>query len=127
MLVDDLKLIGGAQLTNFPYDIGTAVIGRPAANAVILRFLTARPFEIRADADVGQAKAAIGATNNTTLTVAKNGVPIGTFIFVSGTNVASADVDTTVFEVGDSLTITMPSAQDPTLSDIQVTLLGYSI
>ena len=127
MLVDDLKLIEGAQLTNFPYDIGTAVIGRPAANAVVLRFLAVRPFEIRADADVGLAKASIGATNNTTLSVAKNGTLIGTFAFAAGTNSAEADVDPTTFNSGDSLTITMPSVQDPTLSDIQITLLGHSL
>jgi len=127
MLVDDLQLISGAQLTNFPYDIGTSVIGRPAANAVVLRFLAVRPFEIRADADVGRAKAVIGATNAVTLSVAKNGTPIGTFAFAAGTNVAVADVDPTVFEAGDSLTITMPSVQDPTLSDIQITLLGHSL
>ncbi|MDY7537685.1 hypothetical protein QN372_00850 [Undibacterium sp. RTI2.1] len=99
--------------------------GKPAASAVIKRFISARPFSIPISAAGSQCKAVTAATASTTFSMAKNGVTFGTIVFAAAGTVASFTVAaSTTFAAGDMLAITGPATQDATLADIVFFIKG---
>jgi hypothetical protein len=108
--------------TNVPYDIGSTVIGKPAASGVVLRFRAVRAFTI--DSTGHQAFADIAATASTVFTVAKNSSSIGTVTFGAGATTSTVSVTSTSFIVGDKLVVTAPASADATLSDIDFSFVA---
>lgn len=109
--------------TTIPYDVGSAVIGKPAASEVILRFVAVRSFTIPNGYTASAAKANTAATNGSaTFTINKNGSSIGSFNFVAGGSTASFSGAGGAIAAGDVITVVAPSTQDATLADIAFTI-----
>jgi hypothetical protein len=121
-----LTLLNGGQIgVTYPYDLALYANGKPAASALLMRFIFDRTISFPVNlagsvASVGTAPAAAAA-----FAVAKNGAAIGTLNFAgaatSGTfSIAAAQS----FSSGDVLTIAAPATADAALSDLSVTLSG---
>lgn len=106
-----------------PYDLASAILGKPAANAVVLRFVAVRGFTIPVGATGSLAKTSTVATATTTFVMAKNGVQFGTMSFAAGSANGSFTVATaTTFSSGDVFTITAPATADSTFGDCEFTI-----
>lgn len=101
------------------------IAGKPAAGAVVKRFIAARGFSLPAGISGAIAKAATAATATASFTLAKNGVPFGTMSFAAAGSVPTfAAATASSFAAGDVLTIIAPASQDATLADIAYYLPG---
>ena len=116
---------GGGEGGASPYDLGVSWSGALPASQVLLRYPFPRAVTFPAGLTGSQAVSAVAATAAATLTLAKNGTPIGTIDFAasatSGTFTFASDVS---FAVGDTLTLTAPAAADATLADVGISLAG---
>lgn len=114
--------------TKLSYDLATYIVGKPSSNEALLRFRSARTFNIVADQTSGQFKSGTAATSITTFTIKKNSVVIGNAVFPAGGTSATITLSASVVvNVGDMITITAPATVDATLADIDVTLIGYLV
>jgi hypothetical protein len=119
-----LTLVGSRSVTT-PYDIVFSVPGQPdALDYPVEDFPQAVTFQ--ADFAGSQASAGTNPTADTTYTIQKNLVGVGTLVIHSdGSFVFTSMGHTTVtYLVGDRMTIVAPSPQDATLSDVAITLAG---
>lgn len=112
-----------ASIRSVAYDIATAVVNKPSANAKVLRFAVPRPFTIPANAEGSIFKSAIAATATTTFSILKNGSPVGTITFEAESSTASATMPSVDFIAGDILMVTAPPVQDLSLSDLTITFV----
>jgi hypothetical protein len=111
--------------TDEPYDIAFSVSGKPAASAVIARFIAPRAFTLPSGLTDSQFKSDTAATASTTYTIRKNGSSIGTFVVAaSGTTATITFTAEVSFAIGDVLTITAPASLDATHGDFGGTLKG---
>lgn len=107
------------------YDIAGGTVGKPSASAIIATFVAPRAFTLPSGLTGSYARAGTAATGSATFTLKKNGTSIGSFAFAAaGTSAAFTFASSTNFVAGDVLTVTAPSSQDGTLSDIGFTLKG---
>ena len=106
-----------------PYDIASAILGKPAGAAVVMRFVAVRAFSIPAGATSSIAKAATVSTASTTFSLQKNGVQFGAMSFTAGSANGTFTVATaTSFAAGDVFTIVAPTTADATFGDCQFTI-----
>jgi hypothetical protein len=123
--LDTAGKIPAAQLMMAPYDIASAIIGKPAASAVVMRFVAVRQFSFPASLTASLAKSAIAATDTTIFSLQKNGSQFATLTFSASGNTGVFTAATqTNFSANDVLTITAPSAQDATFADCEYTLVA---
>lgn len=113
-------------LNNIPYDISTMIIGRPAANAVVLSFHVVNPFTTAADVEFGKFTVEKAATNDVFFTVYQNEAQIGTIHFAPEAQVATLTVESTQWLPGDILMIKNGPSQDGTLSTVSLTIKGIT-
>ncbi len=115
----------GSVISATVYDIAGSILGKPAASAVVSRFVAVRPFSFPAGMTNSVSKNALAATASTVLTLAKNGTSFGTItIAASGTTGTFAAASQTTFASGDILTVTAPASADATFGDCEFTLVG---
>lgn len=108
-----------------PYDIASAILGKPASSAVVMRFVAVRAFTIAAGATGSVAKTASTATASTTLVLQKNGTQFGTMVFAAGAANGSFSVAAQVsFAAGDIFTIVAPAPADATFGDCEFTIVA---
>ncbi len=109
-----------------PYDVVFSLGGKPPANTTypLLTFSRAVTFPGNFAGAVGSVGA--NPTATASYTILKNGVSVGTIsISTGGVFTFTSTGGTAVsFAIGDRLTISTPTAQDATLSDVAVTLAG---
>lgn len=108
-----------------PYDIASGIVGKPAANDVVLNLICVRVFNLPINLTGSAAYALVAATASTTFVIKKNGTQVGTMVFAAaGTTATFTMGSATSFAAGDKLTIVAPASADSTLSDISYTLAG---
>jgi hypothetical protein len=109
-----------------PYDLNCALVGKPGAAAIVFIFTAVRAVAFAANFSGAYGSVGINPTSTAAYTVKNGATTIGTvsistsgvftFTTTSGTSKSLA--------AGDRLTITAPSSQDATLSDVGFTLSG---
>jgi hypothetical protein len=111
--------------TAVPYDIGTQILGKPDASAVVARFIAPRAFEIPQGMAGSIGRAGVNSTGAVVLSVRKNGVEFGTVTFAAGqangTFAANAKAS---FAIGDIFTVVAPATADATFADAQMTFVA---
>ena len=111
-----------------PYDLASAINGKPAVNAVVLNFVAPRSFAIPAGMAGSRARASVNATATTVFTIKKNGVDVGTLTFTAANaNGVFAMAAQTAFVAGDLLTMVAPATADTTLADIAYTFVAKTV
>jgi hypothetical protein len=70
------------------------------------------------------AKCAVGPLTTKTLTITKNGVSMGSVVFLAGQTTGTVTLTSTTLVAGDVIAFTGPSPADVNLSSITVTLAG---
>lgn len=112
---------GSAQ----PYDMLMFFPGLPVGAAVLSRLIIPRAVTLPASLTGSFASATIAATAATTLTIAKNGTPIGSVNFAAGATAGTFTFSGSVTtSPGDVLTLTNQSPADTTLANISVSIVG---
>jgi hypothetical protein len=113
------------SLPTQPYDVGGAFGGKPAANAVLMRYPFPRSVTFPAGLTDSQGVAVTGAAAQTDFDIRKNGTSVGTMRFAaSATTATFIMASQTVFAAGDILTIVAPATPDTTLADLGWSLAG---
>lgn len=108
-----------------PYDMAGSILGKPAANAVVLRFVAVRAFTIPAAMAGSLSKSSTAATASTVLSFQKNGSQFGTLTYAAaGTTGTFAAASATSFAAGDVLTVVAPGTQDATFGDCEYTIVA---
>lgn len=99
--------------------------GLPPANAVLLRYITPRPFNLPAGLPRSQAYLAVAPTVAAAVfNVRKNGGSVGSLDFAVGANVATFTLATAVaFAPGDRLEIVAPNPANATAADLSFSLV----
>lgn len=111
-----------------PYDLASAINGKPAANAVVLNFVAARSFTIPAGMVGSRAKSTVNATATTVFTIKKNGANVGTLTFAAANSTGVFAMATqTSFVEGDVLSMSAPATADATLADIAYTIVAKTV
>lgn len=115
-------------VTSDVYDIGVFFPGTTEdAFQTILLFVAARAFTLPADLDGSEAYAITAPDAETTFTIERNNVEIGTVVFGAGNNEGSFTLSSeTDFVAGDTLEIIGPEYADAYLADFSITLRGSS-
>lgn len=109
-----------------PYDLNCALVGKPEAAAIVFIFTAVRAVTLAANFAGSYGSVGTNPTSTADYTVKNGATTIGTvsistsgvftFTTVSGTSKSLA--------AGDRVTITAPTSQDATLSDVGFTLVG---
>lgn len=108
-----------------PYDIAGTFSGAPAASDVILRYPLPRAVSLPVGLTSSQGVAGVAATGSTTFDIRKNGVSVGSMVFVAAATTATFTmVSATALAAGDVLTVVAPATEDATLADIGLCLAG---
>lgn len=106
-----------------PYDMYATIPGVMTNNMLVIGLDAVRTFTIPISLTGSTGKAGVAATGSTTLTLNKNGSPIGTLVWSpSGTTAAKTFASAVSFAVGDIFTLTGPATADATLADIRISL-----
>jgi hypothetical protein len=108
--------------TGIPYDLASAILGKPAGAAVVLRFVAVRAFSIPTNLANSIAKCGTTPTASQTLTLKKNGTAFGTMVFAAAGSTATLTATATSFAVGDVLTIENQLSADATFADCEFTI-----
>lgn len=119
-----LRAIVQADLPAQPVDIPCSLTGKPGAAAIVLIFTATRALSFAANFSGAYGTAGANPTSTAAYDVLKNGSSIGTVsISTSGVfTFTTASGTSKSLAAGDRLTITGPSSQDATLSDVSFTL-----
>lgn len=124
----NVSLAGGVisvPNSNIPYDMAGSIAGKPAASAVVLRFVAVRAFTIPAAMAGSLSKTATVATASTVLSMQKNGTQFGTLTYAAaGTSGTFAAASATTFAVGDVFTVVAPATQDSSFADCEFTIVA---
>ena len=113
-------------LDNVPYDIATMVVGRPAANAVVLNFQVVSPFITKADVEFGVVAVERPATGDVYWNIMQNGTPIGTVHFAPSSTTGVISIGDVLWEPGHVMVIQNGASQDNTLSTAYITIKGLT-
>ncbi len=110
---------------NMPYDIAGSILSKPAASAVVMRFVAVRAFTLPAGLTGSLSKSATAATASTVFSLQKNGAQFGTMTYAAaGTTGTFAAAAQTSFAIGDILTVVAPASADATFNDCEFTLIA---
>jgi hypothetical protein len=116
---------GGQVGVSFPYDVGLYAAGKPAASAILMRFVFNRVISTAINLAGSVASLGTAPTASAAFSLTKNGSAIGTLNFAAGATSGTFTVAAAQnFVSGDVLAITAPGTADSTLSDLSVTLNG---
>lgn len=123
---EDVVLVSKSAGTTAPYDIGLFVNGLPVDNDEVMKFVVTRAFSLADDFAGSQGQAGVNPTAAATFTVKHNGATIGTVAISTGGvfTFATSGSGTEDFVAGDRLSVTNPTPQDATLSDVGITFAG---
>lgn len=106
----------------------SGVSGKPQASQLVLMFTAFSTVTFPANFATPNSYGTVGANPSATATynVYKNGVQVGTISISTGGAFTFATTGGAAFSVnaGDRLTITAPSSQDATLSDVAISIVG---
>jgi len=113
---------------NPPLDVAALVVGQPAVNSIVLKYVATRAFELPVALAGSEAHAEVAFTAAKVFDVLKNGSSVGSINFAISATVATfVMASLTSFAVGDRLTVTAPAVLDVTGADIGITLKGTRI
>ena len=121
------------SVRNTQLQIAGSCIGKPVAGDIIMRFVTATRFQFYLNLPLSQARCSSLPTNDTVFNLCRNGSVFGTFMFTKPTALESGRFATfnstnIVLFPQDELTVVAPTSfNDPTIADIDWTLVGYTI
>jgi hypothetical protein len=109
-----------------PYDIVCSLVGKPDAGATVLEITFTRNVAFAGNFSGSQGTVGTNPTSTATYTVKKNGSSIGTVVVSTGGVVTFTTTSGAAqsFVAGDRMTVTAPSSQDATLSDVAITFAG---
>jgi hypothetical protein len=108
------------------YDIAFFDSDQPASAEEVIKWVAPSATVFRAGLSDSQGKAVAAATADAVYTLSRNGTPFATMTFAASSAIATfACASDANFSAGDILTITAPSPQDITLSNIAATIVGY--
>ena len=112
----------GAFITT-PYDGGSLVPGTLTAGQICFQFAVPRQLTLPANAPNSQAVAKTAAAGNSTFSIQKNGVQVGTFLISSnGTTGAFTVAGDVSMVAGDLLSVVGPNPADANLANLSITL-----
>lgn len=121
----DILTLTGLMSALKVQELTASVNGKPAAGAVVMRYVASRALSLPINLAASRIKAGVNATAAATFTLAKNGANVGTVVIAAGNSVGTAAVAAAVsLAPGDVLTLTAPGAQDATLADLAFNLQG---
>lgn len=111
--------------TTAPYDIGCFVPGLPDAGVTCLTFVATRAITFADDFLGSRGFVGVNPTATAAFDILRNGSSIGSISISTGGaftfNTTGAGVS---LAVGDRISLTTPSPQDTTLSNVSITLFG---
>jgi hypothetical protein len=108
-----------------PYDLGFFVPGLPTDAGIVLEVKAARAFSLADNFAGSTCKVATNPTSTAVFDVLKNGSSIGSIsIATSGVATFNTTGGGASFAINDILSVTAPTPQDATLSDVGVLFLG---
>jgi len=123
----ELKIVAETGSAS-PYDVGGCVVGKPGANAVILRYPLPRAVRFIAGMTLSKGVAGTAAAAASSFLIRKNGTQFSTMDFAASATSATFTCSTTTdFAAGDILTVVSPSTIDDTLADIGFALAGIRL
>lgn len=106
------------------YDFAVSKSAVPTSDEIIMFTVVGRPLVISSGTP-GYAKSNTAATGETTFTILKNSVSVGTIVFsASGTTGAFTVGSDITLAADDVLEIQAPNSADATIAGIMITLLG---
>lgn len=110
-------------VTAVPYDVACSIQGKPAASAVVMRFIAVRAFKLPLGYTDSLARSVTAATAATVFNIFEGATNIGTLTFAAGqtTGTFSAAAARTVAK-GSLVTIVAPAVVDATFADAAITL-----
>jgi|GEM_PF-5275393 len=114
------EYVGGS----YPYDIGLSYMGKPAVDAVLLRYPFPRVVQFDYDMGNSQGIAGVAATGETVFSIKKDGVEFATATFAAEEDTATFSGETVIFSPGEILTLVAPDPQDGTLENLGFSLTG---
>jgi len=106
------------------YDIAGGSTGSPTASAKLLTFVAVRNMSLPTNLTGSYCVAGTAATATTTITLNKNGSSFGNISFAAAATIATFTVAATSFIAGDIITVVASATPDTTLADIGFTLTG---
>lgn len=107
------------------FDLGFFLPGVPDNAAIMLRYVFTRAARFPENLPDAQFESAVAATAETTLTLKKNGVAIGTLVWaVAGTVPVVTFPDDVDFVAGDSFSVENQAVADATLADVSGTIVA---
>ena len=136
------QLIGGISDSNWqPFSIGASVtqlqiagscFGQPDPDAIIMRFVAATRFQFTANLPISQGRCNTFASGPTHFNLCHNGGIFGRMSFDYTTGIALDHYATfsssnVTFFPQDELTVVADSIVDPTIADLEWTLVGNGI
>jgi hypothetical protein len=116
--------VSGTLTATFAHDLAAFHPGVPTASAVLLRHVAVRAWSLPTNAVGSALSAGTAATGSTTITLAKNGVGIGTAVVSAAGTTAAFTVTSTSFAALDVFTATAPASADATLANVAISFLG---
>lgn len=125
--VDAITLQGGSNtIYTQLFNVVASYIGKPAAGATIYVLTLTDPISIPSNFAGAAASCGVNPTSTSTYSVLKNGTSVGTIALstackITGSTTGNAAV---TWASGDRMTITAPSPQDATASDVGITVRG---
>jgi hypothetical protein len=117
--------IQAAVITSYPYDFGGYVPGLPGVGEEVFKFVAVRAITLADDFAGSYGHAGVNPTSTATFTVAKNGSTVGSIVISTGGTFTFSTTGAGVsLAAGDRLSVTSPSPQDATLSNVAFTFAG---
>ena len=121
--VDDFEQSSGDMIGKYIYNIAGQMLTPQPGSAVLMIHKAPVAFDILTGSDLSVGVADIAATNDTTLSIRKNGSEVGTMGINAGTGAVAFNWPGDVsFAAGDKITVINQASPDPTLA-----LLAWSI
>lgn len=127
---DTIVLLAQADtgVPTFPYDFGAFIPGQPSDGGTVAAFLIPRAISLADDFAGSYGNVSVNPTLTATFSVAKNGTAVGTFqISTLGVfSFVTTGLGVTI-NAGDRITVTAPSPQDATLTNVSFVFAGTRI
>ena len=124
--VPRLDAVPGTVITTAwnQYDLLLFASGKPGASQTIARVVMPRQVTIPAGAAASRCDVGVNPTAEATLTIQRNGTPVGTVTISTGGVATFAVAAAVVLAAGDVLSVEAQAVPDATLADISLTLVG---
>lgn len=112
----------GVKGDNSIADIAFAFQGNLLDGEALVGYIIAHGMTL--DQSTSVAKCVVGPLANKTLQITKNGVPMGSVVFLSGQTTGTVTLTSTNLAAGDVIAFVGPTPADINLASITVTLAG---